>query len=513
MTSPAHPRARQLPRRPTPRPGAGARAHRWRLWCTALVSGLVLAVSGVGHAMLVSLAAEVDRVDPFHGLTDRPGPSRGTNILVVGADSRDDLTPAQRARYQLGGAACRCTDTILLVHVSADRDRLGVISIPRDTYVELPVSAAERADGARTSAQKLNAAYAHGGPTATVRAVESLTRVHVNHYLELDFTGFMRAVDALGGVPVHTSRPLRDPRSGLDLPAGTTVLDGGTALRYVRARSLDGAGDLGRMHRQQHLLAAVLRKATGGGVLTNPARLREVTGALLGSVRADPGFGQAQMLRLGRALRGLSSSATRFVSVPVADAGYPVPGVGQTVRWDRVGAEALFTAVREDRPLPRTLPRGRPAVPRERTPGQPGSGPPAARDAAPQAPEPKAPSPATPPSAGTEPSDPGAGTWRMPPERPPGGQAPPTDAGTAFPADPVPGDTDRGAPPTEPPAAQLPWPEERPEEPEPPSGGWAEQMVPWYEEPPRAVPAGRSVPRSRGRTPRAGRRAGGHGRG
>ncbi|MDJ1137821.1 LCP family protein [Streptomyces iconiensis] len=308
--------------------------------------------------MVTGLNADVRRVDPFHGLTDRPEGSNGSNILVVGTDRRDTISASQKEKYHLGGTACDCTDTLLLVHLSADRGRASVVSLPRDSYTRLPAHR-DRSTGKRLPAQggKLNSAYTTGGPSLTVRAVEGMTNVHIDHYLEVDFTSFMSTVDVLGGVPVCTTKPLKDSHSGLDLPKGTTRLNGGQALQYVRARHLDGGSDLDRMKRQQRFLASVISRATDSGVLMNPVRFNRVAGTLLESVRADRGFGSDQMLALGQAMRGFSPASSEFASVPLADHDHPVPGLGSTVKWDRKKADQLFTAVREDRPLAVRKPR------------------------------------------------------------------------------------------------------------------------------------------------------------
>ncbi|EPD90562.1 LCP family protein [Streptomyces albus] len=336
--------------RSAPSPSKGR--PRWGLRIATATSVLLLAAGGVGHAMVTGLSADVRRVDPFGGLTERPGGDNGVNFLVVGTDRRDGLSKEQKKRYNLGGTACDCTDTMLLVHLSADRDRATVVSLPRDTYTELPPHK-DRATGKRVPGRpaKLNAAYTAGGPGLTVRTVESLTDVHVDHYLEIDFTTFMNTVDVLGGVPVCTEEPLKDSYSGLDLPKGTTKLDGGQALQYVRARHLDGGSDLSRMKRQQRFLASVINRATDTGVLMNPVRFNKVASTLLESVRADRGFGTEQMMDLGKAMRGFEPASSEFASVPLADTDHRVPGLGSTVTWDRPRARKLFASLREDRPL------------------------------------------------------------------------------------------------------------------------------------------------------------------
>ncbi|MFR9676661.1 LCP family protein [Streptomyces sp. TR06-5] len=336
---------------------SGGRRRRgrpnWGLRLAVGLAVLVLATSGVGHALVTGLAGDLRRIDPFLGLTDRPkATGHGLNFLVVGIDDRTGLTDRQRRDNRLGGTSCDCTDTLMLVHVSEDRKRLSVVSIPRDSYVKLPPHTDGRTrERHRALPAKINSAYAHGGPHLTVSTVEKATGVHVDHYLEVDFASFMKTVDVLGGIEVCTVRPLQDDYSGLDLPAGTSRLDGGQALSYVRARHVDGGSDFGRMHRQQRFLAALIGKATATGVLTNPVKLSRVTSTLLGSVRADAGFGSDEMMALAQAMRGVSPSSSEFVSVPVADADHRVDGVGSTVRWDRKRASHLFEALRRDRPL------------------------------------------------------------------------------------------------------------------------------------------------------------------
>src|SRR5882757_6808397 len=238
-------------RRPRPRPPI-----RWSTRIAGGMALLVITVSGIGHAVVNGVNGAINRVDAFGGMQGRPGGTKGTNFLLVGTDGRDGLDPEEKERYHLGGAPCHCTDTIMLVHLSADRQRASVVSIPRDSYVRLPAlqatsSASPEAgtDGkagsestagtgsagadatagtdakagtdatpaasvdpaATTRPAKINEAYADGGPKLTVRTVEQLTGVHIDHYVEVDFTSFMKTVDVIGGVQVCTTEP-REPR-------------------------------------------------------------------------------------------------------------------------------------------------------------------------------------------------------------------------------------------------------------------------------------------------------------
>lgn len=336
------------------------------------LSVVVLASAGIGHAVVSSLDADIARVDPFRDMKNRPSGGHGTNVLLVGTDGRDKISEEQRRRFRLGGAPCHCTDTIMIVHISADRERATVVSLPRDSYAEVPEHVDETT-GARHGPHplKLNAAYAEGGPQLTVRTVEHMTHVKIDHYLEVDFTSFMKTVDVVGGVRICTTTPLKDSFTGLDLAPGTHTLMGGEALQYVRSRHVDGASDLGRMQRQQRFLAALIERATSSGVLLNPMRFRDVTRAVLGSVRADTGFGTDELLDLGRAMRTFSPASSEFTTVPIGQMAFPVKGIGSTLKWDPVRAEQLFRSLREDKPLTvERRPTQAPSVPVDVAPQQ-----------------------------------------------------------------------------------------------------------------------------------------------
>ncbi|MFG2141670.1 LCP family protein [Streptomyces sp. NPDC048650] len=326
---------------------------RWGLRVSTVAAAVLLGASGVGHAMVTGVETRIGRVDAFQGMPtdERPGGGSGLNFLVVGTDGRDKLTRDEKRTYHLGGAPCHCTDTLMLVHLSAERDRASIISLPRDSYAEVPAHQDATGRRHRRHPVKLNAAYAEGGPNLTVRTVEHMTGVHIDHYLEVDFTSFMRSVDAVGGVEICSARPLKDSFTGLDLPAGKTLLGGGQALQYVRSRHIDASADLGRMHRQQRFLASLIHKITSSGVLMNPIRFKDVAETMLDSVRADSGFEANDLVDLGQAMRGFTPSSSEFVSVPLTKENLRLPGGGEAVRWDPAASRRLFEAVRDDRPI------------------------------------------------------------------------------------------------------------------------------------------------------------------
>ncbi|MER5355015.1 LCP family protein [Kitasatospora sp. NPDC002551] len=334
---------------------SGSSPGRRRRWPRRLAAGIalgILATSCGGWAVLHGLGS-IDRVEAFGGDGARPADDGSTTFLVVGTDEREGI-PERTLKTVLhaGGESCRCTDTMMIVQLAGNGSRASVISIPRDSYVDIP---AHRDPATRKEVPagkgKINAAYGLGGPQLAVATVEQNTGLRIDHYLQVNFAGFVAAVDAVGGVRVCTAKPLKDEYSGLDLPAGTSTLDGAGALKYVRARHVDGSSDLGRMHRQQKFVAQLLHEVTSSGTLLNPVRLARVTDSLLGSVKADKGLAADDLITLATRMKDLTAGRADFVTVPLASVDHPVAGWGSTVLWDEEGARQLFEAVREERPL------------------------------------------------------------------------------------------------------------------------------------------------------------------
>ncbi|QEU70147.1 LytR family transcriptional regulator [Streptomyces galilaeus] len=280
----------------------------------------------------------------------RESAPRAMNILLMGTDERNTITAAEKREFHAGGHPCGCTDVLMLVHVSARRDRVSVIGLPRDSYAEIPPYRDEASGQERPPhPAKINAAFQEGGPELAVRTIESMTGVSVDRYVQLDFRRFMDGVDDVGGVEVCTPRRLKDSATKLDLPPGKHRLGGGRALQYVRSRHVDGSADLGRIQRQQRFLVQALRRAQSAKVLADPGRTGYLVRTLLGS--GPQGFSVGELAELAGALRGLPSSATEFTTVPISGFAPPEAGVGSALTWDRRRADELFARIREDRPL------------------------------------------------------------------------------------------------------------------------------------------------------------------
>ncbi|MFI0807419.1 LCP family protein [Streptomyces echinatus] len=272
-----------------------------------------------------------------------PLPTGSLNILVLGSDSRDGT-----ANEELGGGddtSGARSDTAMVVHVDAGRTTATVVSIPRDTLVTRP--SCPLASGGTTApahGAMFNSAYSVGGPVCAVKTAESLTGVRMDHYLEIDFSGFARLVDALGGVDVTTGKDIDDDKSHLHLEAGTHHLDGKRALALARTRHGIGDGsDLGRIGLQQTLVKALLERIGDAGLLTDPARLYQVADAVTAGLTTDTGLDSlGELIGLGRSLRGLTADRVRTVTMPVVTA----PSDPNRVIPEQPGADRLWTSLR-----------------------------------------------------------------------------------------------------------------------------------------------------------------------
>ncbi len=314
---------------------------------------MVLIVSGAGWLALESINAKLQREDV--GLT---GPTssiadEAQTILLVGSDNREGLTKKQIHKLHLGrptadNGAGRRSDTMILMHLSKERDQVTMVSLPRDSFVEIPAWTDSTGTNHAASHNKLNAAFAFGGPKLTIKTIEANTGVTIDHYVEVNFQGFVSMVDALGGVEVCAKQPIHDENSGLDLPKGKSTLDGAQGLAYVRARYFDPRADIGRIERQQQFLGSMFRTALAGEVLLNPAKLSAFLDATLKSVTVDNRITRDDMVALAARLREVAAGNVDFLTVPIADYDYRDGEHGSSVRWDRQAANELFSKLEAD---------------------------------------------------------------------------------------------------------------------------------------------------------------------
>ncbi|MEV6943235.1 LCP family protein [Streptomyces sp. NPDC051172] len=249
-----------------------------------------------------------------------PLPTGSLNILVLGSDSRDGKENKALGGGDSSGAR---SDTAMVVHIDAGRKKATVASIPRDTLVTRP-SCPLKSGGATAVAYNsmFNSAYSVGGAVCAVKTVESVTNVRMDHYIEIDFSGFAKLVNALGGVTVTTDQDINDDDSHLHLQAGTHTLNGTQALALARTRHGIGDGsDLGRIGLQQKLVKALLEQISSTNLFTDPAKLYTVAEAVTSSLTTDTGLGSlSQLVGLGESLKGLSPDRVKTVMMPVVTA-------------------------------------------------------------------------------------------------------------------------------------------------------------------------------------------------
>ncbi|MFE9311634.1 LCP family protein [Streptomyces sp. NPDC088353] len=313
--------------------GAGRRSRALKAVGLGLSGVLVLGAAAAGIAYW-HLNQNIKSVDINSALGDdrppgsRTGPSAGTaalprgalNILVLGSDSRSGEQNEELGGGDSEGAR---SDTAMIVHIDAGRTSATVVSIPRDTLVTRPSCPLESGGSTAVANYTMfNSAYSVGGPVCAVKTVETLTGIRMDHYIEIDFSGFAKLVDAMGGVTVTTELDIDDDKSHLHLKAGTHHLNGTEALALARTRYGVGDGsDLGRIGLQQTLVKALLEQISDSGLLDDPAGLYRVADAVTGSLTTDTGLDSlGELTTLGESLKGLSAQNVKTVTMPVVTA-------------------------------------------------------------------------------------------------------------------------------------------------------------------------------------------------
>lgn len=246
--------------------------------------------------------------------TEEPAASPGrqqderepVTILVAGVDAGDGPRIARTMAEGEWPKGVYRTDTIMVVHLTGNRRRAHVVSIPRDVWV--PVEGYGR--------QKINAAFSLGGPSLYADTVRELTGAELDHLMIVDWKAFRKLTTAVGGVKVRIPRDVYDPSQDVRWEAGTHLLQGKKALQYVRQRQGLPGGDLGRMQRQQNFLRSLLEKMMADGTLQNPVRLTNVVEAVSDNIVVDDGLSDADLRELALSARGLSTDRVRFVTAP-----------------------------------------------------------------------------------------------------------------------------------------------------------------------------------------------------
>lgn len=334
-----------------PRDPRGAQARRARrrrrtrrvlLGAVVLLCTGALLVAGTGWYAYEHYTARVDRI-PNAFPTNlpaaaQPAPSKGgQTFLLVGIDARSDLpTTGKGAKAPEWQPGAQRSDTMMLVHLPADRKHAYVISLPRDSWVPVPGH----------GSAKLNASFSWGGPPLLIDTVQRLSKVRIDHLAVVDWSGFKKLTDAVGGVDITVDKTV-SRRNGAGMwDAGSHHMDGDEALDYVRERYGLPRGDLDRTHRQQNFLRAVLNKVLSGDTLSNPLKAKRMLDEVTNSVSVDDSLSNGELRDLIWGMRDVRSSDMAFMNAPVA--GFDMIRGQSVVLLDGNGTSALWEALRND---------------------------------------------------------------------------------------------------------------------------------------------------------------------
>lgn len=337
------------------------RRARWPRTLAAVAAGAVLLVTVVGAGVTTvmgQLQGNITAVDVTEQLgldpntptaplvVDDAGDLKPVNVLLMGSDTRSGKgNGGFGSASQIGGER---SDTTILLHISADRKTALAVSIPRDTYITLPTCTV---DGKTKGGYKgrFNEAFDIGGPGCTLKAVNELTGLDVSNFMVVDFGGFKRIVEAIGGVEVCLTEDVNDPKSGLVLSKGKHVVDGKQALAFVRTRTGLGDGsDTSRIRRQQAFLSSLARQILSSDTLLNPAKVVGLLNAATQSLTADPQMADLTNLQdLVLSMKDVRPGDITFVTMPW----YP-SGDGATVLVNKKKAKPIWAAIQDDTPWP-----------------------------------------------------------------------------------------------------------------------------------------------------------------
>jgi LCP family protein required for cell wall assembly len=303
------------------------------------VLGLVLALTiGGGLWFLTNrYAGNIDRVpDVFADLNQEARPAPATpaqeaaeepvTFLLVGSDTRSETAP--------GEAPDGRSDAIMIARFAADRQHAQVISIPRDSWVDIPGHGMD----------KINASYSLGGPSLLIETVEQLTEVRIDHYVTIDFDGLIQVTDDLGGVDVVVAETTTN--EGFTFEAGPNHLDGEQARWYLGQRYGLPGGDFDRVRRQQQYLQAMFGKLFSSSTFTDPGRLDAALLTVTSAVTIDDTLGNGELLSLAYSMRGLRPETVEFFTAPVLGTG--TEGPASVVYLDAVAGDRMWGYLRTD---------------------------------------------------------------------------------------------------------------------------------------------------------------------
>ncbi len=319
-------------------------------WVSIAATSLMVAGSLTGYTLYRDAFGNINQKSVKADIiTPRPRDTGALNVLIVGSDTRAGKGNARYGQElaRTADAGGKRTDTIILMHISPNRDKARLISFPRDSMVDIPKCKNESTKQEMPPQRAMiNSAYNTGGIACTISTIETLTDIRVNHFVEVDFSGFKNIVDALGGIEICLKSGVNDKDSKLVLPPGKSLLNGEKALGYVRLRKYGDNSDIQRIRRQQIFLSKVVAKATSGDLLTDPGKLTSFIKAAAGSVTMDPDLANdpEQLIEIAASAKELTAGGVKFTTIPWI----PDPEDENRVVWKQPDAGDLFHAIKSD---------------------------------------------------------------------------------------------------------------------------------------------------------------------
>jgi len=307
----------------------------------AMVTTVVLSLFGGWLVYLDSEISKVPRIVLDLDEDSRPEPATGKaaeslDILLAGADAGNGPSIAEAVAAGKWEPYSHRSDTIIVMHVTADRERAYLVSVPRDTWV--------RIDGIGMS--KINAAFAAGGPSLYMQTLEEFSGLRMDHLAIIDWEGFRDLTKAIGGVPVNIPKDVYDSSQKVQWRAGQQELEGELALQYVRMRYGLENGDFDRIRRQQNFLRAFMKKMLSTGTTSNPIKLTNSVEAIVKYLTVDDEFTNGDMRSIALSLRSLEEEDVTFITVPQKR--YATIDGQSVVIVDKAQTQALFEAVEND---------------------------------------------------------------------------------------------------------------------------------------------------------------------
>ncbi len=310
---------------------------------------LPLAV-GVGTYLWAD--SKLNHQDVLSGYDGRPAAGKGTNWLIVGSDSRNGLSDAQKQDLHTGSDEGKRSDSMMILHIGDHGNTL--MSIPRDSWVPIPAHKDTAGTGKTIPAttSKINSAFNNGGGQLLAQTVEKNTGIHIDHYAEVGFAGFVGIVDAVGGVHMCIDKDIQDKDSGLNLKAGCQTLTGQQSLAFVRQRHQMADQDLGRMRNQQKFLSALAHQAASPGTLLDPFTVYPLISSGLDTLIVDKDAGLTDLAGLFEAMKTVSGGSGKSITIPIANADFRTPSGESAVKWDQTKAKQVFEAIQNDTAVP-----------------------------------------------------------------------------------------------------------------------------------------------------------------